>query len=75
MPTNPGALHGGAYPVHINPFGVFCLMKRLRKFLKMVLFDENNSDDAWVLRCNKCGELLATDKPYLIESHKKWCRV
>jgi len=50
-------------------------MKRLRKFLKMVLFDENNSDDAWVLRCDKCGELLATDKPYLIESHKKWCRV
>lgn len=70
-----GALHRSAYPVHINSFGVFHLMKRLRKFLKMVLLDENTSDDTWVLRCDKCGELLATDKPYLIESHKKWCRV
>jgi hypothetical protein len=50
-------------------------MRRLRKFIEMVFFDEISREDTWVLRCDKCGELLATDKPYLIESHKKWCRV
>ncbi|NWG37412.1 hypothetical protein [Nitrososphaera sp.] len=50
-------------------------MNRLRKFIKIIMFDENTRDDNWVLRCDKCGELLATDKPYLIESHRKWCRV
>jgi hypothetical protein len=32
-------------------------MKRLRKCIKMVLIDENNGDDAWVLRCD-IGKLL-----------------
>ncbi|MEM2141532.1 MAG: hypothetical protein QXJ74_05825 [Nitrososphaera sp.] len=50
-------------------------MNRLRKFIKIIMFDENTRDDNWVVRCDKCGELLATDKPYLIESHRKWCRV
>ena len=27
----------------------------------------------WISRCDKCGELLATDKTSLVSAHKKWC--
>lgn len=50
-------------------------MSVLRKFVKLITFDEDTPTDRWVLRCEKCGELLATNKPYLIRSHKNWCRI
>ena len=36
---------------------------------------KNSSTDRgdWISRCNKCGELLATDKTSLVSAHKKWC--
>lgn len=45
-------------------------MSLLRRFIK-ILIDKDYHAGQWVLRCEKCGELLTTDKPYLIESHKK----
>ena len=68
-------MHDEADPVHINSFDALLFMSSLMRFLKAALLDEEDQTGQWVRRCEKCGELLATDKPYLIESHKKWCRV
>ena len=70
-----GVLHMGTDPVHINSFDELFFMSSLMRFLKAALLDEDDKTGQWVRCCEKCGELLATDKPYLIESHKKWCRV
>jgi hypothetical protein len=36
---------------------------------------KNRSTDRgdWISHCDKCGELLATDKTSLVSAHKKWC--
>lgn len=34
----------------------------------------NSSDRGeWISRCDKCGELLATDKPSLVAAHQRLC--
>ncbi|MEO9363417.1 MAG: hypothetical protein ABI348_05900 [Nitrososphaera sp.] len=49
-------------------------MKRPRKISGWKGFFSNNcSPPAWISRCQRCGELLATDKPSVIASHERWC--